>query len=102
MRFSTQKPDEAIDFGQLKPFSKQSNPQSDQPPHRLPFVANPRENLPKGLAFDVRQYLQLVDWMDKAILENKRDFIPNDCPPILQRLEIDAKQWLYLTQHFES
>jgi hypothetical protein len=58
--------------------------------------------MPKGLAFDVHEYLQLVDWTGRAILENKRGFIPNDCPPILQRLEIDKQQWLNLTQHFES
>jgi REP element-mobilizing transposase RayT len=87
---------------QLKSSSKVSNSQSDQPKHLSPFVGNYRENMPKGLAFDHKEYLQLVDWTGRAILENKRGFIPNDCPPILQRLEIDKQQWLYMTQHFES
>jgi REP element-mobilizing transposase RayT len=86
----------------IQQFLKHSKTQSDQPSNLLPFVGNPRENLPKGLAFDVREYIQLVDWTGRAILENKRGFIPKICPPILQRLEIDAKQWLYLSQHFES
>jgi hypothetical protein len=67
-----------------------------------PFVGNYRENMPEGLAFDLKEYLQLVDWTGRAILENKSGFIPNDCPPILQRLEIDIQHWLYMTQHFES
>jgi hypothetical protein len=87
---------------QLKPSSKASNSQSDQPKHLSPFVGNDRENMPKGLAFDLKEYLQLVDWTGRAILENKRGFIPNDCPLIPQRLEIDKQQWLYMTQHFES
>jgi hypothetical protein len=70
----------------LKAFSKQSNPRSDQPPQLLPFVGNPRENLPKSIAFDIHEYLQLVDWRGGAILENKRGFIPNDCPPICSGL----------------
>jgi hypothetical protein len=58
--------------------------------------------MPKGLAFDLKEYLQLVDWTGRAILENKRGFIPNDCLHILQRLEIDKQHWLYMTQHLES
>jgi REP element-mobilizing transposase RayT len=87
---------------QLKPSSKASNAQSGQPEHLLPFVGSQKEDMPKGLAFDLKEYLQLVDWTGRAILENKRGFIPNDCPPILQRMEIDKQHWLYMTQHFES
>ena len=28
--------------------------------------------------------------------------IPDHQPPILERLEVDPKHWLYMTQHFES
>jgi hypothetical protein len=48
-----------------------------------------------------RQATKEDECTGRAILENKRGFIPNDCPPILQRLEIDKQQWLYMTQHFE-
>jgi hypothetical protein len=46
---------------QLKSSSKASNSPSDQPKHLSPFVGNYRENVPKGLAFDLKEYLQLVD-----------------------------------------
>jgi REP element-mobilizing transposase RayT len=86
----------------IQQYSKCSKTPSDQPTSLLPFVGDYRDNMPKGLAFDVCEYLQLVDWTGRAILEDKRGCIPKECPPILQRLEIDTKQWLYLTQHFES
>ena len=34
--------------------------------------------------------------------EDKRGAIPADLPPILERLAIEPKHWLYMTQNFES
>jgi hypothetical protein len=58
--------------------------------------------MPKGLPFRLKDYLELVDWTGRAILENKRCYIPSHQPPILDRLQIEPKHWLYMTQHFES
>ncbi|MCU7805819.1 MAG: hypothetical protein KZQ96_21775 [Candidatus Thiodiazotropha sp. (ex Lucinoma borealis)] len=66
------------------------------------FVGYPRDEMPKGLPFRLSDYLQLIDWSGRAILDNKRGFIPDNLPPILERLQIDPKHWLYMTQHFES
>ncbi|MCU7919141.1 MAG: transposase [Candidatus Thiodiazotropha sp. (ex Epidulcina cf. delphinae)] len=79
-----------------------SKGQAAQPAHLLPFVGNPRADMPKGLPFRLIDYLELVDWTGRAILENKRGHIPKDQPPVLERLQIDPKHWLYMTQHFES
>ncbi|MES9981550.1 MAG: transposase [Candidatus Thiodiazotropha sp. 6PLUC5] len=68
----------------------------------FPFIGNPRQDMPKGLPFRLKDYLELVDWTGRAILENKRGFIAENQPPILERLQIDAKHWLYMTQNFES
>ncbi|MEJ2692901.1 MAG: transposase [Candidatus Thiodiazotropha sp.] len=68
----------------------------------LPFVGYPRQDMPKGLPFRLNDYLELVDWTGRAILENKRGHIPGHHPPVLERLQIDPKHWLYMTQHFES
>ncbi|MET0123853.1 MAG: transposase, partial [Candidatus Thiodiazotropha sp. 6PLUC9] len=38
----------------------------------------------------------------RAILDNKRGYIPDHKPPVLDRLQIDSKHWLYMTHHFES
>jgi hypothetical protein len=58
--------------------------------------------MPKGLPLRLTDYFELVDWTGRAILENKRGFIPEQQPPILERLQIDPKHWLYMAQHFES
>ncbi|PVV26877.1 MAG: hypothetical protein B6D79_04910 [gamma proteobacterium symbiont of Ctena orbiculata] len=58
--------------------------------------------MPKGLPFRLTDYLELIDWTGRAILDNKRGYIPDNQPPILERLQIDTNHWLYMTQHFES
>jgi hypothetical protein len=68
----------------------------------FPFVGNPRKDLPPGLPFRFTDYLQLVDWTGSIIRDDKRGFISGDIPPILQRINQDPHNWLYLTQHFES
>jgi hypothetical protein len=45
---------------------------------------------------------QKLDWTGRAILENKRGFTSSKQPPMLERLQIDPKNWLYMTQKFES
>jgi hypothetical protein len=40
-------------------------------------------------------------WTGRILRSDKRGSIPNNLPPILQRLNIERKQWLYSTQHFE-
>ena len=69
----------------------------------LPFVGYPRNDMPKGLPFRLTDYLELVDCSGRIIREHKRGHIPSELPNILQRLEldIDARNWVYLTQHFE-
>ncbi|MCG7883991.1 MAG: hypothetical protein N0E42_13780 [Candidatus Thiodiazotropha endolucinida] len=47
--------------------------------------------MPKGLPFRLSDYLALVDWTGRAILENKRGYIPDNQPPILERLKIEPK-----------
>ncbi len=76
--------------------------ESNAPNGLLPFAGYPHQNMPKGLPFRLKDYLELVDWTGRAILENKRGYIPDHNPPMLERLQIDHKHWLFMTQHFES
>lgn len=72
-------------------------------PHGLlPFIGCPRQDVPKGLPFRLNDYLELVDWTGRAMLENKCGYIPGDKPPMLERLQIEPKHWLCMTQYFES
>jgi REP element-mobilizing transposase RayT len=68
----------------------------------MPFAGYPRQDMSKGLPFRLKDYLELVDWTGRAILENKRGYTTEQQAPILERLQIDPKHWLYMTQHFES
>jgi REP element-mobilizing transposase RayT len=74
-------------------------PQTDK---LFPFVGNPRQEMPKGLPFRFTDYLELVDWSGRIIREDKRGTIAEELPPILERLQIDPRHWLYMAQHFES
>lgn len=50
-----------------------------------------REPIPINFA----DFLELLDWSGRAVLEGKRGAIPDDLPPILQRLGIDAKGYVH-------
>ena len=57
--------------------------------------------MPKGIAFHLVDYLELVDWSGRAVLQGKGS-IDNDTPKILQRLNISPEHWIELSTHFES
>ncbi|MCF6288923.1 MAG: hypothetical protein L3J53_06790 [Proteobacteria bacterium] len=46
------------------------------------------------IPYNLTDYLDLVDSTGRAILANKRGFIPDDLPPILNRLGLDKTTWL--------
>ena len=68
----------------------------------LPFAGYPCQDMPKGLPFRLKDYLELADWTGRSILNNKCGYIQGHIPPVLDRLQINPKHWLYMTQHFES
>ncbi|MDF2176843.1 transposase [Aliiglaciecola sp. CAU 1673] len=73
-----------------------------QPQELAHFVGNPRQVMPKGLPFRLRDYLELVDQTGRCIRENKRGYIEGSQSPILQRLGLDAEHWLTLARQFEQ
>lgn len=68
----------------------------------MPFVGNLRQPMPKGLIFNLIDYIELVDWTGRIVREGKRGTIDATAPPILQRLHISTKHWLELSTNFES
>ena len=73
-----------------------------QPNRLMPFVGNPREPMPEGLPFALKDYLELVDWTGRIVREDKRGAISATDSSILTRLAIETQQWLFLTRNFES
>ena len=86
-----------------KPADKNaSHKQSHQPDNLHPFVGNLRQDMPKGIVFNLVDYLQLVDWTGRQIRDDKSGAIPSNAVPVLERLSISPEHWVYLCTHFES
>jgi REP element-mobilizing transposase RayT len=81
--------------------AKQPYLPEQQPTALLAFAGNPREDMPDGIPFVLSDYLALVDWSGRIIREDKKGHIPEHLPDILQRLDIDRRNWVYLTKNFE-
>ena len=77
------------------------SPHISQPTSLMPFVGNPREDIPKGISYNLLDYIELVNETGKVIRDDKRGYI-NDKSPILSRLGIDQHHWLTLTTTFEQ
>ncbi len=67
-----------------------------------PFMGAEHNDKPMGLYYSLPDYIELVDQTGQAIRDDKRGFINNTLPPILNRLSIDGDEWLINCQHFES
>jgi hypothetical protein len=44
---------------------------SDTPTGLLPFTGYPRQDMPKGLPFRLKDYLELIDWQSMAVPEQR-------------------------------
>ena len=79
------------------------NPLNNPAVHSLmPFVGNPRQDMPKGIAFSLKDYCELVDITGRIIRNDKAGNIDVQKQPILQRLGLSNEQWLTLTTEFEK
>ena len=73
-----------------------------QPKSLLPFAGNLRQPMPKGLIFNLIDYIELVDWTGRVIRDDKRRAIPESALPILTRLNISTDHWIELSTNFEQ
>ncbi len=68
----------------------------------LPFDEGSSDKIQTGIHLTHTDYLALVDWTGRAVLENKPGFIPDNLPPILDRLTASTEQWLVQATEFEA
>jgi hypothetical protein len=77
----------------------------EQPKHLLPFIGNERQlssknSQPKGIAFALKDYLELVDDTGRIIRNDKRGAISTNSAKLLTRLNIPQENRLKLTTEF--
>jgi hypothetical protein len=58
--------------------------------------------MPKGIAFSLKDYCELVDITGRINRNDKVGHIDHQQKPILQRLGSSDEQWLTLTTEFEQ
>jgi REP element-mobilizing transposase RayT len=73
-----------------------------QPKKLMRFVGNHRQNMPRGIAYSIIDYCELVDCTGRCIREDKAGHIEHHNNPILERLGLDSEQWITLTTEFEK
>jgi len=73
-----------------------------QPLNLAFFIDNPRLNMPKGLPFELSDYIQLVELTGRCMREDKRGYIDNNQAAILTRLSISAENWLKIKNQFTT
>ena len=90
---------ERSDYTSIKTRIKSAQ-KDKQPKSLMRFASKPHNHMSKGLPFELKTYLQLVDWTGRSIQKGKPGAIPKDALPILERLNICADNWLTLTTSF--
>jgi len=75
---------------------------AQQPSKLLPFVGNPRRDMPKGLPFDLKDYLELIELTGRCFRKNKAGYIEETQPVLLTRLCISSENWLTLSKGFRK
>jgi REP element-mobilizing transposase RayT len=74
----------------------------EQPRKLMRFVGNHRQDMPKGIAYSLIDYCELVDCTGRCIREDKAGHIKHYNSPILERLGLNSEQWLTLSTEFEQ
>ena len=73
-----------------------------QPVHLMPLIGSNLQIEATGIGIKPKDYLELVDWTGRQIRDNPSGCIDANAPPILQRLNVSPKHWIYLSTQFES
>ena len=76
--------------------------QTSSPKGLLPFTGGEHQDKGLGLSFSLPDYLELTDWVGRAIREDKFGAIPAELASILERLNIDPEAWLDSVQNYSK
>ena len=68
----------------------------------MPFADQAPDYSERVIPYEIRDYLELVDWSGRAVIEGKRGSIPDNLPPILQRLKLDPAAYVKFVNRSEK
>jgi REP element-mobilizing transposase RayT len=102
IRATMEKTPETSKYTSIKKRTHAVKHKQQQPKYLLPFVGDPRQDMPKGIAYSLKDYCELVAITGCCIREDKIGSIDTSYSPILERLGLDSQQWLTLTTEFEK
>jgi len=66
----------------------------NEPIARQANAEDNEQSAEKAIPYSTTDYLKLVDWSGRAIIEGKKGPIPEHRPPILKRLNMRPDQYL--------
>lgn len=88
--------------GNQKARNPRPQKRAKQPDSLMPFIEK-RNKLCKKIAFELKDYIELVDATGRAIRNDKKaGSIPSSLPPILSRLSIEPSMWLDMVRNITS
>jgi REP element-mobilizing transposase RayT len=102
IRAKMEKTPETSNHTSIKKRAQAVKNKQHQPKTLMPFVGNSRQDMPKGIAYQLEDYCELVDTTGRCIRDDKIGYIDSSHSPILERLGLDSAQWLTLTTEFEK
>ena len=69
----------------------------------MPFVEREHQGqISAFLPFNLKDYIDLVDWTARAVRSNKSGRISDSCPTVVEQLGLDDEQWLVLTLEIQK
>ena len=72
-------------------------------PTLMPFIETEHQDKTWAmLPFNLKDYVDLVDWTGRAIRDDKRGYIPHPIPPVLTTINLTDEQWLTLTTEIQQ
>ena len=72
-------------------------------PGLMPFgFGKERDERPAALPFELREYIELVDWTGRVARTDKKGFIPETAPSMLSTLRLSTAQWRMLALEIQQ
>jgi len=72
---------------------KEENTETQSKAVKLADFSN-GSNIKEGIPYSLKDYFELADWTGRAIIEDKKGYIPQDEPKLIHKLGINCEIWL--------